>query len=129
MRDVLNCPNCGAPIQSDICPYCGSVFLDWSTFDLNRPTFVKVRDFRNGHVKLLKLGTASVEEEISMEHEYLYADNVRHAIRTRPDYIIRAEFNCYPFTDPFSKKEIYCIDINPEEADQETIKSCLEVTK
>ena len=23
---LLNCPNCGAPITSEQCPYCGSVF-------------------------------------------------------------------------------------------------------
>ena len=26
MKDELNCPNCGAPITSTECPYCGSVF-------------------------------------------------------------------------------------------------------
>lgn len=26
MRDEFNCPNCGAPIISTECPYCGSVF-------------------------------------------------------------------------------------------------------
>ena len=28
MKDLLNCPNCGAPIVDDRCAYCGSVFLD-----------------------------------------------------------------------------------------------------
>lgn len=26
IRDEFNCPNCGAPITSTECPYCGSVF-------------------------------------------------------------------------------------------------------
>lgn len=26
MKDEFNCPNCGAPITSTECPYCGSVF-------------------------------------------------------------------------------------------------------
>lgn len=28
-----NCPNCGAPISSIECPYCGTVFYDFATID------------------------------------------------------------------------------------------------
>ena len=24
MKDLLNCPNCGAPLSDDFCSYCGS---------------------------------------------------------------------------------------------------------
>lgn len=29
-KSELNCPNCGAPITGEYCPYCGSVFYDWA---------------------------------------------------------------------------------------------------
>lgn len=42
MRDKLNCPNCGAPITSIECPYCGSVFYDFATLDSNKPTYLRL---------------------------------------------------------------------------------------
>ena len=42
MRDKLNCPNCGAPITSTECPYCGSVFYDFVTLDSTKPTYIRM---------------------------------------------------------------------------------------
>ena len=41
MRDVLNCPNCGAPITATECPYCGTVFYDFTIMSFDRPTYIK----------------------------------------------------------------------------------------
>ena len=30
-EEVLNCPNCSAPISGDRCDYCGTLFIDCST--------------------------------------------------------------------------------------------------
>lgn len=32
-RDMYNCPNCGAPITEDKCPYCGTRFYNVSTIE------------------------------------------------------------------------------------------------
>ena len=29
MKNRLNCPNCGAPIASKTCPYCGTTFINY----------------------------------------------------------------------------------------------------
>ena len=29
MENKLNCPNCGAPIISKTCPYCGTTFINY----------------------------------------------------------------------------------------------------
>ena len=42
MRDRLNCPNCGAPITSTKCPYCGSVFFDFVTLDDGEQTYTQI---------------------------------------------------------------------------------------
>ena len=42
MRDKLNCPNCGEPITSIECPYCGSIFYDFATLDSNKPTYLRL---------------------------------------------------------------------------------------
>ena len=43
MRNKLNCPNCGAPITSAECPYCGSVFYDFATLDSTKPTYIRIK--------------------------------------------------------------------------------------
>lgn len=30
-----NCPNCGAPIETEKCPYCGTIFLDFAATEPN----------------------------------------------------------------------------------------------
>lgn len=43
MRSLYNCPNCGAPIQSEKCPYCGTTFYDFAAIDLDRPCYIKFK--------------------------------------------------------------------------------------
>lgn len=43
MREQLNCPNCGAPITSGECEYCGTLFYDFAMIQNDRPTFVKIK--------------------------------------------------------------------------------------
>lgn len=38
-----NCPNCGAPIESAKCPYCGTLFYDMTVIDLQNPGYVRFR--------------------------------------------------------------------------------------
>ena len=42
MKDRLNCPNCGAPITSIECPYCGAMFFDIVTLDDRHPTYIRM---------------------------------------------------------------------------------------
>ena len=111
---MLNCPNCGAPIQNDICPYCGSVFLDWACFDMNRPTFVKVRD-HSGHIKLLKIMPVSMSMTFDSVYERVWRSELR----------IEAEFVAVPFRHKLAGKEVLCIDIDPNVENDDTIKDAL----
>lgn len=71
MREVLNCPNCGAPIAGDRCPYCGTVFYDFASIDMDKPSYIKMR--LNGHVVMFK----GILRNVGITHmpcDY-YADN------------------------------------------------------
>ena len=128
MKDILNCPNCGAPIQDDICPYCGSVFLDWAAFDVSRPTFVKVKD-HFGHIQLMKLGTGSISINYDSPNEIcFYADDRPYfCARSKfPDVRIEAEFYVQPFFCKSLNQEVVHIDIDPEKADSSTVKEILK---
>ena len=125
MRDLLNCPNCAAPIEKDYCPYCGSVFLDWACFDVQKPTFVKIRDRITGRIKLVKLSLCSVSERMEMEPTTLWCDDQKYINIGPPDYTIEAEFTALPFKHPLTKKAVYAIEIDENIAPPEIVKDAL----
>lgn len=44
MFDITaNCPHCGAPIDSVVCPYCGTRFIDFANIDMKTPTYLRVK--------------------------------------------------------------------------------------
>lgn len=66
---VINCPNCGAPITTDICQYCGTVFLDFAAIQANKPSYIKFRVDNNGvsYICLMKLTVDNLEFKISSD--------------------------------------------------------------
>ncbi len=38
-----NCPNCGAQMTGYECEYCGSVFYDFASLDINRINYVRLQ--------------------------------------------------------------------------------------
>jgi hypothetical protein len=43
MRDKLNCPNCGAPLDGDKCAFCGTTFYDFSSIEDGKPCYMRIR--------------------------------------------------------------------------------------
>ena len=43
MREKLNCPNCGAPITEEICPYCGTIFYDFANIEIGKPAALRLK--------------------------------------------------------------------------------------
>ena len=93
-KSELNCPNCGAPITGEYCPYCGSVFYDWATLDTSKPRYIK-----------FKLGDKVVMAKAIMRHYELnyeespstiYAYNKPIAIKAPPSMTIYTEFEVVP---------------------------------
>lgn len=41
--EKLNCPNCGAQMTGHECEYCGSVFYDFESVDINRINYVRLQ--------------------------------------------------------------------------------------
>lgn len=54
-----NCPNCGAPIETETCPYCGTMFLDFAVMDADQPFYMKVK--KDGKIYILKVKMSSME--------------------------------------------------------------------
>ena len=57
MRDKLNCPNCGHPIDDVICSYCGTVFYDFANIELNGSSYIRLKVFDTLQVFKVRLNT------------------------------------------------------------------------
>ena len=75
MKELLNCPNCGAPIEDTKCPYCGSVFIDFASMDMDKPFYLKIK--HDGKVMTCKarIDHAELSTIWGNEEVYLYADD------------------------------------------------------
>lgn len=66
MKELLNCPNCGAPIEDTKCPYCGSVFIDFASMDMDKPFYLKIK--HDGKVMTCKARINHVELSTSWDN-------------------------------------------------------------
>ena len=73
-----NCPNCGAPIESERCPYCGTVFIDFASMDADKPFYMKIK--QNGEVFIVKVRLNSME--ITQGEFIEYIDGFRSPFTT-----------------------------------------------
>lgn len=65
-EELLNCPNCSAPISGDRCDYCGTQFIDCTTIRPDKPFYLKFSpDGKNTIISKVYLENL----EISMERE------------------------------------------------------------
>ena len=63
-----NCPNCGAPIETGKCPYCGTIFLDFAAVDADQPFYMKIK--QDGKIYIMKAKMSSMELRIEPNDIY-----------------------------------------------------------
>lgn len=68
MEKTTNCPNCGAPIEGDKCPYCGTEVIDLCCLDTDKPFCIKIRN--NGQIMKFKVMTRSINIESQRDYAY-----------------------------------------------------------
>lgn len=90
MNEHLNCPNCGAPVEEEVCSYCGTVIYDFATMDMDKPMYIKLR--KDGKVIMFKV----LLEELAFEYRdnpiSYYADEQPIEVIRIPECQIRANF-------------------------------------
>jgi hypothetical protein len=75
MKQLVNCPNCGAPIHDYICSYCGTVFpTDLEAFNGRDTLLISIDDDKN--LLLQNLSISSIESE--KLYDSLCCDNQRY---------------------------------------------------
>lgn len=121
-----NCPNCGAPISSDICPYCGTAFLDWSCLELNKDNWIKIKI--NGKVCLIKAAFSHLGVEFNSDQQTLYSDNTPYIIAERPTLDLHIDLSAKPFKIP-GHKDSLMLEIDPNVADLRQVSDILKGIK
>lgn len=118
MIESFNCPNCGAPINGDLCPYCGTAFIDWSAIDIHKPNWIKVKfDDKIVLVKAI-LANASVHADYSEPISYyMDAFDAYCCVKTTPHIEIESTLTCIPFTMPNSTDKVLFVTIDKNIAD------------
>lgn len=87
-----NCPNCGGVIDSERCPYCGTLFIDFACIDADKPFFMKIK--RNGVISIVKVAMIGVSAR--SEPTYLYADNTPYVMYQSGSTEISLDFIVLP---------------------------------
>ena len=97
-REKLNCPNCGAPIAAEKCPYCGAVIYDFSCIDTKGVNWIKIK--HHGRVLMCKAYMLGTEIETTLRHTDYYSDNRPVSyIRNTPNVELSMRFMVIPDDD------------------------------
>lgn len=91
MNEVLNCPNCGAPVTGEKCEYCGTVIYDFSVIDINKPSYIKMRFNDRLFIFCAILRSAVISTE--NYYERYFCDDLEFCNAPRVDMSISAEFD------------------------------------
>lgn len=125
MKDLLNCPNCGAPIKGSKCEYCGTIFsekYDDDLSDLNekiRLATINISQYEQTHNILNSIGPLhynailsgnDIRQITQISNDICQSakasNNVCQSIQTSIDELnrfqyqnLRASTNIYPYVE------------------------------
>ena len=73
---VTNCPNCGAPIDGDKCPYCGTRFINIAELEPGESIWLIFKDDQNKNiVHASRVLVNHVSVNLSQDSTVFYADS------------------------------------------------------
>lgn len=89
-----NCPNCGAPIESTQCPYCGTVFYDFTVMDFDKPTYIRIH--YNGQHMVFRALARAMNVSMNPDEYAYYADNSVYAHMPSMPMDVTIDFSVLP---------------------------------
>ena len=119
---MYNCPNCGAPINADVCPYCGTAFLDWSAIDISKPNWIKLKI--DGRIVIIKalINTFNIDYGYDRLEPCIFADDQRyHPIKPMNELDIDISLSAMPFKINDKYRSSLMLQIDPEMADNKAV--------
>lgn len=73
MREQLTCPQCGAPITGTECKFCGVTFYDFSTLDMNKPCYIRLKTGK--FINIFKAIVTKADFNMESNDTVLYCDD------------------------------------------------------
>lgn len=94
-REMLNCPNCGAPITAEKCQYCGAVFYDFSSIDTDTVNYIKIK--HNGRVFICRALLLQQAVTVNPRYaDYFMDDRPYFAVQLEPSMEMTLHFQIIP---------------------------------
>lgn len=73
LKDELNCPNCGAPIDGDVCKYCGTMLIDTTVMRTDKPFYLKIKMGDAMYITKVRLDTLQMDlNNLPRYEDYVY---------------------------------------------------------
>jgi hypothetical protein len=99
-----------------VCPYCGTAFLDWSAFGIDKPNYIKIK-LRN-RVVLVKAYLSGLRVDYDPgTPSYLYANERPVECFSKPEVTLDAHLICFPFQLPGEESPVLSIAWDMDKAD------------
>lgn len=95
MRQVTNCPNCGAVINSEKCEYCGTVIYDFCNLEPGKKSYIRMKINNNLIVFAAMLTSLDVN---MVPGNTLYADGAP-VVESPPEGTMTLEMRIIPDDD------------------------------
>lgn len=94
MAGKINCPNCGAPVIKEKCPYCGTIIYDFANIAINKVSYLRMNFF--GSLCVCRAVARNVEIDMSPNDAVFYNDDKVLMKMRQPSYSMRVEFDLEP---------------------------------
>ena len=85
------CPNCGAPISSFECQYCGATFYDFANLSFDKPVYIRFKN-HDGNVWLMNGFLNSMNVESTYEVTSVDLGFGIKKIQQQPEMYMSAQF-------------------------------------
>lgn len=92
MKNV--CPQCGAAITDEKCPFCGVLFFDFGCIDIDKPFYMKIK--HNNKVWRYKVKLTNATRSCDADDTVCYADNSHFLTIPNYHHTIQMGFDIIP---------------------------------
>ena len=115
---ITNCPNCGAPIDSDKCPYCGTRLINIADLEIGEKIWLIFKDRDRGVLSGVRIIVNHISVTESQDAVAFYADSEPYYFANpNLDISVSIDGTCAP-----NEKGFFGIRVDEKIADDPNIR-------
>lgn len=115
---ITNCPNCGAPIDSDKCPYCGTRLINIADLEIGEKIWLIFKDRDRGVLSGVRIMVNHISVIENQDYPTFYADNETYCfVNPNLDVSVSIDGTCAP-----NEKGFFGIRVDEKIADDPNIR-------